>query len=404
MSLQELNNHKLRSALSLMGIAFGIFCIIGVLSTVSSLENKMQSDVQKLGSNTIQISKWAFGGGDEYPWWKYVNRPVIKYDEVKFIKQRSALTKYAAYFTAKGTSVEYKKTQLNGVGIYGVSEDFAKIELFDMAYGRYFNNSEFIRNFPVAVIGYNNAEQLFGKAERAIGKEITFDGKRVAVIGVIAKQGQNFGPGFDYDYCVILPYNYYASIYNVYSNDMDPFIMVNANDNIPSGALQDELKGVMRQVRRLSPKQEDNFSLNDVRVFTELISGFFDQVNVGGWIIAFFSLLVGTFGVANIMFVTVRERTSQIGLKKAIGAKSRTILLEFLLESAFLCIIGGLLGLLFVWILTLVLSGVLPFPVSISGGIIILAFSICLIIGVLAGIIPASIAAKMNPVTAIRSV
>lgn len=179
--------------------------------------------------------------------------------------------------------------------------------------------------------------------------------------------------------------------------------MVQGKSNIASSALADELNGVMRQIRKLSPTQEDNFSCNDVAMFSDQIKGFFGKVSSGGWAIAGLSLIVGAFGVANIMFVTVRERTSQIGLKKAIGAKRNTILTEFLIESAFLCIIGGLVGLLLVWILSLVLSSVLPFPIFIAPNIIGLALSICIVLGVLAGIIPASIAAKMDPVVAIRT-
>ena len=176
-----------------------------------------------------------------------------------------------------------------------------------------------------------------------------------------------------------------------------------AKAGITSKALQEELTGVMRQLRKLSPTQEDNFTCNDVAQFKDQVEGFFGSVNQGGWAIAGLSLLVGAFGVANIMFVTVRERTSQIGLKKAIGAKSSTILYEFLLESAFLCIVGGLVGLFLVWLLTLALSSVLPFPITIAPNIIFMALSLCIVLGVISGIIPARIAAKMNPVEAIRS-
>ena len=179
--------------------------------------------------------------------------------------------------------------------------------------------------------------------------------------------------------------------------------MVNGKPDVPTTALSDELRGIMRQLRKLSPTTEDNFSLNDVNTFSEQVGSFFGSVNIGGWVIAGLSLIVGGFGVANIMFVTVRERTSQIGLKKAIGAKSRTILTEFLLESAFLCILGGLFGLLLVYVLTLVLSNVLPFPIFIAPHIIVIAFTVCVILGILSGIIPARTAAKMNPVDAIRS-
>jgi putative ABC transport system permease protein len=181
------------------------------------------------------------------------------------------------------------------------------------------------------------------------------------------------------------------------------FIMVKAKDKVTSTALVEDLRGTMRQIRRLSPKEEDNFALNDINFFSEQVGAFFGTVNIAGWAIAGLSLIVGAFGVANIMFVTVRERTSQIGLKKAIGAKKNTILTEFLLESAFLCVIGGLIGLVLVWLLALLLSNVMPFPIFIAPNIIILAFVICVILGVISGIIPAFIAAKMNPVKAIRT-
>jgi len=405
MSLQELRNNKLRSALSLTGVAFGIFCIISVLATVNSLEYKIQSDIAALGTNTIYIDKWEYGAGDngDYPWWRFVNRPLPRFEDVKYIKERSSLAENVAFFTSSNTNLDYENSEMQNVGVYGVSSEYNKIQTIDIGYGRYFTDAEFQRGNPVAIIGYSNAEELFGTPERAVGKSISFDGHRAIIIGVIQKQGQSFGPGFDYDRALILGYYFYASIYNVLDQNTDPFIMVKGKPNIPSGALSDELKGVMRQVRKLSPKQEDNFALNDVNFMSEAVSGFFGTVNIGGWAIAGLSLIVGAFGVANIMFVTVRERTSQIGLKKAIGAKSRTILLEFLLESAFLCIIGGFIGLLMVWGLAAILSAVLPFPIIISGNIIVLAFSICVILGILSGIIPASIAARMNPVEAIRS-
>ncbi len=403
MSVQELNNNKLRSSLSLIGIAFGIFCIIGVLATIGSLENKIQSDIKSLGTNTIYVMKWPIGTGDDYPWWKYVNRPQPKYAEEKFVKEKSTLAKYVCSFNSTNTTISYQNNQLNNAGIFGVSDEFSMMQAITVVYGRYLNETEFIRGNAVGVMGYDNAEKLFGKPEKAVGKQVTFDGKKITIVGVLKKQGQNFGPGFDYDFCVIISRNLYASIYDVTNPYNDSFIMVNGKDNVTPKALIDELEGIMRQIRRLGPKDEDNFALNDINVFSQQVSGFFGSVNIGGWAIATLSLIVGAFGVANIMFVTVRERTSQIGLKKAIGAKKRTILTEFLLESAFLCIVGGLIGLLMVWLLSLALSAVLPFPIVIAPNIIILAFSICVILGILSGIIPASIAARMNPVAAIRS-
>jgi putative ABC transport system permease protein len=304
-------------------------------------------------------------------------------------------------FVSAGISASYNDNILSNLNLYGVSEEFNQIQTIDIDHGRYINDAEFLRGTTSAVIGYKIADELFSDPQKAVGKEISYNGRRLIVVGVIKKQGQTFVGGFDYDQCIITPYRYFASVYN--PDNSNPFIMVQGKPNVASVALQDELVGIMRQTRRLSPTDEDNFSCNDVALFSEQVKGFFGQVSAGGWAIAGLSLIVGAFGVANIMFVTVRERTSQIGLKKAIGAKRRTILTEFLLESAFLCIIGGLVGLGLVWLLSIGLSAVLPFPIFIAPNIVILALSICVILGIISGIIPASIAAKMDPVVAIRT-
>jgi putative ABC transport system permease protein len=403
MAMQELRVNKLRTFLSLFGITIGIFCIIGVLATVDSLERKVQNDIKSFGSNTIYIDKWYYGGGENgaYPWWKYIKRPPMKIDEMRFIRAKSQLAANAAMFVSSNVNLLYQDNQLNGVNIYGVTEEFTNIQTIDIAYGRYLNDAEFLRGTAMGVIGYKVAEELFPNPEKAVGAEVSYNGRRVTVVGVIKKQGQSFVGGFDYDRSLIVTYRYFVSVYN--PDNSNPFIMVQGKDNVASSALADELVGVMRQIRRLSPADEDNFSCNDVATFSEAVKGFFGKVSAGGWAIAGLSLIVGAFGVANIMFVTVRERTSQIGLKKAIGAKRRTILTEFLLESAFLCIIGGLVGLGLVWLLSLVLSSILPFPIYIAPNIIILALSICIILGIISGIIPASIAARMDPVAAIRT-
>ncbi|HPH37990.1 MAG TPA: ABC transporter permease [Sediminibacterium sp.] len=401
MALQELRVNKLRTFLSLFGITIGIFCIIGVLATVDSLERKVQNDIKTLGSNTIYIDKWNYGGGPDYPWWKYMKRPNVKIEELDVIKQKSELASFAAFFVSRNVNYSYADNILNNTSLYGVTPEFNSIQTIDIDQGRYLIESDFLRGAAVGIVGYKVAEELYGKAEKAVGKEISYGGRKVYIVGVIKKQGQSLIGGFNYDDCMIVPYRYFASVYSPETSN--PNIIVQGKPKIASSALQDELNGVMRQLRKLSPTQEDNFTCNDVAMFSEQVNGFFGQVTAGGWAIAGLSLIVGAFGVANIMFVTVRERTSQIGLKKAIGAKRSTILTEFLLESAFLCIIGGLVGLTLVWILSLVLSSVLPFPIYIAPNIVILGLSICIVLGVLAGIIPASIAAKMDPVVAIRT-
>jgi len=401
MALQELKVNKLRTFLSLFGITIGIFCIIGVLATIDSLKSKIKNDLSSFGNNSVYIDKWDYSGGPEYPWWKFVKRPSPKIEEMDFVKKKSELGANMAFFVQTQETFTNQDNILKGVNLYGITPEYRNIHAFNIGYGRYLNESEFNRGVPYAVIGYKVSEELYGKAAKGVGQTISYKGRRLLVIGVIEKQGSAIINGYDYDKSTIVSYNYFASVYN--PDNSNPSIMVQAKPGIPSRALQEELIGIMRQIRKLSPTQEDNFTCNDVAQFKDQVESVFGAINQGGWAIAGLSLIVGAFGVANIMFVTVRERTSQIGLKKAIGAKSSTILYEFLLESAFLCIVGGLVGLFLVWVLTLALSSVLPFSIVIAPAIIVLAFSICIILGIISGIIPASIAAKMNPVEAIRT-
>ena len=400
LTMQELMVNKLRTALSLIGISFGIFCIIGVLATVNSLEKNIQDEIKGLGTNTIYIDKWDYSGGPDYPYWKFVNRPLPKYDEIAFIKQRSQLASHVSFNVNNVGNIENKNNVLQGVTYYGITEEQNLIQPLIIQYGRYISTSEFVAGSNVAIIGFDNAEKLFIKAEIAVGKEIVLNGKKAKVVGVIKKEGQNL-IGWNYDQCVMIPYRFIRSIFD--EKRSNAFIMAMAKEGVSTVAFKDELEGVMRSIRKLSPKTEDNFSLNDVSGFSDQVSSVFVSVNIGGWAIGALSLIVGAFGIANIMFVTVKERTAMIGLKKAIGAKRKSILLEFLLEAAIICIMGGLIGLLLVYILTIVLSALFNFPVFISAGILSLAISICIIIGILAGIIPATIAAKLDPVVAIRS-
>jgi putative ABC transport system permease protein len=271
----------------------------------------------------------------------------------------------------------------------------------EIVHGRMMTEGEFARGSNVAVIGNEVAEKLFGEPERAVGKFISVRGRKNAVIGVIKKQGQQMINSWQFDQSVIMPYQFARSVMD--EERADPLILVQSKPSIPTKVLQDDLRGAMRGIRKLSPMQEDNFALNDVAAFSDALSQAFVSINIGGWAIGALSFIVGIFGVTNIMFVTVKERTSQIGLKKAIGAKKGVILAEFLAESAFLCIMGGLIGLLLVFVLTQIATHLLDFPIFLSVGIIGVALGICIAAGVIAGIVPASQAARMDPVVAIRS-
>lgn len=399
LTLQELRVNKLRSALSLTGVAFGIFCIIGVLATVTSLERNIQAEVKTLGTNTIYIDKWEYGGGPDKPFWKYRARPIMKYEEVALIKERSELSDDVGFLIRSGDNLSYKDYMIQDASVYGILESQMTIQPLSFEAGRFISSAEFNSGSAVGLIGFDNAEKLYGTAERAMGKEFEVRGKHVKIVGVLKKEGKNF-VGWDYDNCVMLPYKFCRQLID--EKNSNPVIIVKGKENVTTAALTNELEGIMRQVRRLSPTQEDNFSLNSVEAFSKAITDLFGTVNIVGGIIGVISLIVGMFGIANIMFVTVKERTSIIGLKKAIGAKKSSILFEFLLEAAILCLMGGVIGLLFVYILAIVLTAI-NFPVYVSIPLIIATILICLAVGVLAGIFPASRAAKMDPVVAIRS-
>ena len=400
MAMQELWKNKLRTFLSLFGITIGIFCIIGVLATVNSLEHNIQNEVKAMGSNSIYIDKWEWGGGPDYPWWKYVNRPSPKYEEMKSIKERTASAKYVAFKIDANDDVEFGGNVLSNVNMYGISEDFDNIQPVEIQYGRYISDAEFDRGTNAAVIGNEIAQKLFGSADVATGKEVVTRGRKLLVIGVIKKQGTQMMGGWEFDKSMIIAYKFARTIIN--ERRANPFIMVKGQDNLTSKALKDDLSGTMRAIHRLSPVKEPDFALNDINDFSQAISDAFVGLNIGGAVIGGISLIVGLFGVANIMFVTVRERRGQIGIKKALGAKRRVILSEFLLESAFLCIVGGLIGLILVYIYTLILTHVLDFPVYLSTANMVWAFLISLAVGVIAGFIPAYKAARLDPVVAIR--
>ncbi|MBS1574139.1 MAG: ABC transporter permease [Bacteroidetes bacterium] len=402
MALQELWKNKLRTFLSLFGITIGIFCIISVLATVNSLQQNIQNELKSLGNNTIYLDKWEWSDdGPDYPWWKYVKRPSPKFEQVKQIKERAPLAKYVAFFISSTDNLDYGGNRLTNVNIYGCSEDYEHIQPVELSAGRYFSDAEFAREANVALIGFEIADKFFGSPERSIGKIIKAKNRQLQVIGVIKKQGKTMVGGWNFDESVIVPYRFARTMME--ERRADPKIMIKGDDKISSKTLKDELYGAVRAIHNLSPTQENDFSLNDINDFSDAVGQAFVSINIGGWAIAALSLIVGMFGVANIMFVTVRERTNQIGLKKAIGAKSRVILTEFLLESAFLCIIGGLIGLTLVFILTKILSGVFNFPIFISSNNMVLAIGICILVGVLAGFIPAQQAARLDPVVAIRS-
>lgn len=398
---QSLVSNKLRSFLSLLGITIGIFAIILVFTIVDGLESNIRGSIQSLGNNVVYIQKWPWDFGPDYPWWKYINRPVPQYYELDELQKRCKSTEALAYRMGRRRTIKYRSNSIQNAVVAGISHDFYKIKNFDLTAGRYFTQNETEAGYHLALIGASIAEGLFPN-EDPIGKEIKIAGNKAVVIGVIKKEGESL-LGISFDYQVITPFNFARSFLDVKSENADPMIYAKAKPNVSNAEMISELTGILRGIRKLKPMGEPNFALNETSLISKGFDGLFDIIGTAGWIIGGFSILVGGFGIANIMFVSVKERTNLIGIQKSLGAKNFFILVQFLGESVMLSTIGGFFGLLVTYIITILGKDAIEMDISLTSTNIILGFTISILIGIISGFIPAYSASQLDPVEAIRS-
>lgn len=391
--------NKVRTVLSLLGITIGIFCVISVFTVFDSMENAIRKSIASLGSNVLYIQKWPWAMGGDYPWWKYWQRPETSLTDMREVEKRSTLADASAYMVQVNKTVKYRSNYMENIAVLGVTQDFDKVWKFELADGRYFSPTESASGKSIAVIGHEIAVNLYPEGD-PIGKKIKIFGRNIEVIGVLTKEGEDFF-GNSNDKVVFLPVNYFKSLVDI--RDMDATIIVKAQPGISNDELRDELTGIMRSIRKLKPSAEENFSINETDIITKGFNSLFSVIATVGWIIGGFSLLVGGFGIANIMFVSVRERTNIIGIQKALGAKNFFILLQFLFEAIFLSLIGGILGLLIILILTVIISNTTSFHLILTQGNILLGIGVAALIGLIAGIVPAYSASKLDPVEAMRT-
>ncbi len=397
-----LRQNKLRTSLSLLGITIGIFIIIAVFTAVDTMRNQIQSSVDKLGSNTLFVQKWPWLFGDNYPWWKYVNRPEPSYRDYLNLKERMGSAQGVCFEVSSGNrTVKYRSSSVEGATINAATQEYDQTWNLEFENGRYFTESEGKSGTPVCILGAEIAEGLFGSDE-PIGKQIKVMGRRVTVVGVFKKEGEDM-LGMSQDKNVLIPMAMAKGIFDINNERYNPQITVRGKDNISFEEVESELQGQMRAIRRLSPGQEDDFSLNKTTMLSNQLDVMFSAINIGGWIIGGFSILVGGFGIANIMFVSVRERTNIIGIQKSLGAKSYFILLQFIFEAVVLCLMGGLCGLAIVYLGVLLVSNTTDFKVVLYLSNIILGIGVSVGIGIVSGFWPAYSASRLDPVEAIRS-
>jgi putative ABC transport system permease protein len=400
-ALQALVGNKLRSILSLLGITIGIFAVIMVFTIVDSLEQNLRKSVQSLGDDVVFIQKWPWTFGPNYPWWKYMNRPLPDYKELDYVLENCDGAQSAAFVVSASTTVKYQSSNIENVGVVCASHQYDKVKNFEIAEGRYFTEIESSSGRPVGVIGDVLAKALFPN-QNPIGQTIKVRGSKVMVIGVFKKEGESILGG-SVDTQVLVPVNYARSLIDINDENLDPQILVRAKPGITNDELISELTGLMRSKRRLSPVEEEDFALNQTSLISNQFDSLFDVVGIAGWIIGGFSILVGGFGIANIMFVSVKERTNIIGIQKSLGAKNYFILMQFLFESVFLSVIGGFIGLLIVYLITLIAGDSVGMEIQLSRSNVILGFTISILIGVVSGFVPAYGASQLDPVEAIRS-
>lgn len=393
--------NKLRTILSLLGITIGIFSIISVFTVVDSMEKEIRTSIESLGNNVLFVQKWPWSFGSDYAWWKYMNRPVPKLDDMEAIKKKSIATEEVAFMASSVKTVEYLNNSIESVPIIAVTHDYDKCMLVDISDGRYFSEIESFSGKNVAIIGSYIAENLYGE-EDPIGKEIEIFGRKQIIIGLLKKVGESM-IGDNSDKQVMLPINYVRSLMDIRSESADPTIIVKAKTNVSNEELKDELTGIIRSEHRLKPLAEDDFAINETSLITQGFDSLFAVISVVGWIIGGFSILVGGFGIANIMFVSVKERTSIIGIQKSLGAKKYFILFEFLFEAVILSLIGGMVGLLLVYLGTFIVSMISSLNFTLDMGNILRGLITSGIIGIVSGFIPAWKAAGLNPVDAIRA-
>lgn len=402
-AFDALRQNKLRTVLSLLGITIGIFTIIAVFSAVDTLRDNLQTSVNKLGTNSIFVQKWPWTFGNDYPWWKYIQRPVPKIRDYNELQKRVQTAQGISYeITLNNRTLKYLSNVVDNVDVNIVSSDYDKTWSHDYQEGRYFTDIESRTGASVALIGNDVAEGLFNEPAIALGKEIKVLGRTVTVVGVYSKEGEDM-LGVSPDKQITIPMNFARNIIDVQNEKYNPQIVVRGKEGVASEEVESELMGLMRSIRRLPPGSDDNFALNKSTLISNQIDSLFGVVNIAGIIIGGFSILVGGFGIANIMFVSVKERTNIIGIQMSLGAKGYFIMFQFLIEAVLLCIMGGAIGIAMVYLGTFAVKAIADVQIVLYLKNVIEGFCISIGIGIISGIVPAYFASKLDPVEAIRT-
>ena len=401
-ALASVSADKLRTFLSLLGVTIGIFAIISMFTVIDALKKNVNDSFSAIGADVIYIDPfpWMPEDDGEYRWWKYIQRPKNRYEEYVHLSRNARTVGTAGFGVYFSRETKYKsRVASNSPWCYGITHDMYKIMNFEIEHGRYFSPAESQNGTGIVILGAVAAEELF-KDEDPVGKSIKIGGRTASVVGTLKKKGESMIQVNNFDNGILVPYNFAKSMVNV--RRAWPDMSVKCKPGISIDDMQEDVRVQLRAYRRLKPTEGDNFAMNRLSIIENMSDRIFGAINLGGWVIGALSLLVGLFGIANIMFVSVRERTGMIGIQKALGAKNYFILTQFLFESTLLSIIGGLIGISMIFLGTLVVNSTTSFVIGMSAENILLGVSISAVIGIFAGFVPALMASRLDPVVAIN--
>jgi putative ABC transport system permease protein len=401
-AVQALVNNPLRSLLSLLGVTIGIFLIIAVFTLVDGLERSIRSSFEILGDEAIFIERMPWGpeeGDEGYAWWKYAQRPDVSLTEAEKLGRRMTSEGALAYFGSTSREVEYGNSSADNAAVVAVTPSYENFISVRIEKGRNFSQTEFSTGSRRCLIGAGVADLLFGEAD-PIGRTIRIDGYKATVIGVLEKQGESLVGG-QTDGWVLIPVRF-GQVLMDFRNAKNQ-IAIKPREGVNFAAFENEVLMNMRSIRKLRPKEEKNFALNKSSMLNQGLDQVFGFMNIAGLIIGGFSILVGGFSIANIMFVSVKERTNIIGIQKALGARRSFILTQFLIESISLCVMGGIVGMAIIYLATLVVTALTSFTLVLTLENIITGLLFSAGIGLISGIVPALQASRMEPIEAIRT-
>lgn len=395
-SLRALATNKTRASLTAICIVIGIVSVTTMSTTIDGIDRSFESSMQMLGQNVIYVQKWPWGlGSGEYKWWEYRNRRDLKLEYTEQLEESSRYLEAVSASAFRSENVRYKDKSANGVIIQGATGSISQTGSLEIEEGRFFTAEEERTGSNVVVMGQSVSDVLF-EFEYPLGKEIRIGGQRFLVIGLLERQGKFLGLE-DIDNQVLLPMSAFQEIYGS-RNDIR--ITIKFPNEVAQQEGEYEIEGIMRRIRQLDPLDDNDFAINKPEAFRQQYEAMTVAIYGIGIFLTSLALFIGGIGVMNIMFVSVRERTKEIGIRKAVGAKAWEILGQFLIEAIIICLAGGAIGILLSIATTQIINRF--FVAYMSWQTVFFAFLICTLVGVAFGFMPAWRAAKSDPIESLR--